>query len=119
MFLLQRRIKDPLLLVTNAFRFSFCLVRLVTMLRSNMGPLHDIKKSLFSMSGTCIPSQDLSQNGFMFFPFLHSVSMSPERFVTNIQAERLLISAQMENGTESPLIGQYWAIASTSPNPIG
>ena len=31
--------------------------------------------------------------------------MSPERFVTNIQAERLLISAQMENGPKSPLIG--------------
>ena len=36
MFLLHRRIKDPLLLVTNAFRFRCCLVRLVTMLRSNM-----------------------------------------------------------------------------------
>ena len=36
---------------------------------------------------------------FDLFPFLlASVSMSPERFVTNIQAERLLISAQMENG---------------------
>ena len=37
--------------------------------------------------------------------FSFSVSMSPERFVTNIQAERLLISAQMENGPKSPLIG--------------